>query len=144
MPYEFKLTRRVEFVETDAAGIMHFSNYFRLMEAAEQGFLRSLGMVRPREPGPRLGWPRVHAECNYIKPLLADDLVEVHLLVRAVEERSITYGFVIRQINEPPGHQVAGGTLKVVCVRIDPLQGSMNAVAIPAEIAAQIEVAPDI
>ena len=29
MAYEFKLTRMVEFAETDVAGIMHFSNFFR-------------------------------------------------------------------------------------------------------------------
>jgi len=44
MPYEFKLTRRVEFAETDMAGIMHYSNYFRFMETAEHAFFRSLGL----------------------------------------------------------------------------------------------------
>ncbi|MDB6148705.1 MAG: thioesterase superfamily protein, partial [Chthoniobacter sp.] len=38
MPYEFKLLRRVEFAETDMAGIVHFSNFFRMMEAAEHAF----------------------------------------------------------------------------------------------------------
>ena len=32
MPYEFKAVRRVEFSETDMAGIVHFSNFFRYME----------------------------------------------------------------------------------------------------------------
>ena len=44
MPYEFQLSRRVEFSDTDMAGIMHFSNFFRFMEAAETAFLRSLGL----------------------------------------------------------------------------------------------------
>ena len=43
MPYEFKLTRRIEFAETDMAGIVHFSNFFRMMEATEHAFFRSLG-----------------------------------------------------------------------------------------------------
>ena len=43
MPYEFEVTRHVEFSETDMAGVMHFSNFFRFMEAAEHGFFRSLG-----------------------------------------------------------------------------------------------------
>ena len=34
-------TRRVEFGDTDLAGIMHFSNFFRFMEAAETDFLRA-------------------------------------------------------------------------------------------------------
>ena len=43
MPYEFKITRRVEFSDTDMEGIMHYSNYFRFMETAEHAFFRSLG-----------------------------------------------------------------------------------------------------
>ena len=74
MPYEFKVQRRVEFSETDMAGIMHYSNFFRFMETAEHGFYRSLGfsVVMP-ETDPRLGWPRVHAECDYRKPLRFED-----------------------------------------------------------------------
>jgi acyl-CoA thioester hydrolase len=36
MAFEFKLTRRVEFAETDMAGIVHFSNFFRYMESARR------------------------------------------------------------------------------------------------------------
>ncbi len=45
MPYEFKLTRRVEFAETDMAGIVHFANFFRMMESTEHAFFRSLGFT---------------------------------------------------------------------------------------------------
>ncbi|MHC4993297.1 MAG: acyl-CoA thioesterase, partial [Planctomycetota bacterium] len=43
MPHDFKLLRTVEFFETDMAGIVHFSNYFRYMEATEHAFFRSFG-----------------------------------------------------------------------------------------------------
>ena len=44
MAYEFKAIRRVEFADTDMAGIMHYSNFFRFMETAEHAFFRSLGL----------------------------------------------------------------------------------------------------
>ena len=44
MPYEFRCRQRVEFADTDMAGIVHFSNFFRYMERAEHEFLRSLGL----------------------------------------------------------------------------------------------------
>ena len=50
MSYEFQITRRVEFSETDLAGIMHFSNFFRFMESAEHAFFRSLGFSVARSP----------------------------------------------------------------------------------------------
>ena len=51
MAYEFKLTRHVDFAETDMAGIMHFSNFFRFMEATETAFFRSLSLsIFPENP----------------------------------------------------------------------------------------------
>src|SRR5689334_19819650 len=44
MPTEFTVRHLVQFSETDMAGIVHFSNYFRWMEEVEHAFLRSLGM----------------------------------------------------------------------------------------------------
>ena len=44
MATEFSITRRVEFSETDLAGIMHFTNFYRWMEICEHEFLRSLGL----------------------------------------------------------------------------------------------------
>ena len=41
--YSFEFQRRVEFHETDLAGIVHFSNFFRYMEDCEHAFYRSLG-----------------------------------------------------------------------------------------------------
>ena len=43
MAHSFSMTRSVTFAETDMAGILHFSNYFRYMEEAEHAFFRSLG-----------------------------------------------------------------------------------------------------
>ena len=44
MTAEYKKERRVEFSETDMAGIIHYSAYFQYMEEAEHEFLRSLGL----------------------------------------------------------------------------------------------------
>ena len=38
MAYEHTAYRKVEFSETDMAGLVHFSNYFRYMEIAERDF----------------------------------------------------------------------------------------------------------
>ncbi len=142
MAYEFKATRRVEFSDTDMAGIMHYSNFFRFMETAEHGFYRSLGFsVIMAETDPRLGWPRVHAECDYKKPLRFEDLVEIHLLVREKRSKSITFLFRFRKLNGPAVEEAARGALTIVCVAHRP-DGTMSAVAIPKEIAEKIETAP--
>ena len=142
MAFEFKAVRRVEFSETDAAGIVHYSNFFRYMEVAEHGFFRSLGYsVIMHHFDPPVGWPRVHAECEYRQPLRFEDEVEIHLLVSEKKSKSLSYLFKFRKMNGPKPVEVARGSLTVVCVTKQ-ADGKMAAAQIPKEFADKIEVAP--
>ena len=142
MAFEFKAIRRVEFSETDMAGIVHYSNFFRYMETAENGFFRSLGysLVMNHFETP-LGWPRVHAECDYRQPLRFEDEVEIHLLVVNKKSKAISYRFKFTKINGPERIEVARGSLTVVCVA-KKKDGNFAAVKIPKAFAAKIQVAP--
>jgi acyl-CoA thioester hydrolase len=140
--YEHTIVREVEFSDTDMAGIMHFSNFFRFMEAAEHGFFRSLGLsIHTTHPEP-LGWPRVHAACDFRYPLRFEDSVQIRLLVREKREKSLVYSFIFHKLNENPQREVARGMLAVVCVTRDNSTGQMTGVRIPKAIADKIEVAP--
>jgi len=142
MAYEFKVVRRVEFSETDMAGIVHFANFFRYMETAEHAFIRALGCsVAPGGAGARIGWPRVHARCDYVHPLRFEDEVEIHLLVARKRSKALTYEFHFRKLIEPVPVDVARGSLTVVCVLLRP-GAPMQATAIPRALADRIEVAP--
>lgn len=142
MAYEFKITRRVEFSETDMAGIVHYSNFFRYMETAEHAFYRSLGFsVVTRDIDPPVGWPRVHAECDFMKPLRFEDEVEIHMLVAEKKARTLKLLFRFWKKNAAPPEEVARGNLVVVCVAHTP-GGGMASVPIPGHIADKIEVAP--
>ena len=140
MACTFKLTRRVEFSETDMAGIMHFSNFFRYMEAAEHAFFRSLG-TSIHTTGNNLGWPRVHVECDFKHPLRFEDVVEISLFVREKKKKSLVYTFVFRKLNEQPAKEVARGTVAVACVKRDKSSSKMTGIPIPKALADKIEVA---
>ena len=45
MPCEYRLKRRVQFYETDMAGIVHFSWFFRYLEEAEHAMWREAGLT---------------------------------------------------------------------------------------------------
>src|SRR4051812_5172415 len=131
MAYEFRTTQRVEFADTDMAGIVHFASFFRYMEVTEHAFFRSLGAsVHMEEDGIAYGWPRVHAECDYRAPLRFEDAFEVQLLVREKREKSLRYDFIFRKLGEPGSREVARGSLTVVCTRKD-ASGKLQAVPIP-------------
>jgi len=141
MAFEFKILRRVEFSDTDMAGIVHYSNFFRYMEAAEHAFFRSLGFsIVSRQVDPPVGWPRVQAQCDYSQPLHFEDEVEIHMLVTEKKSKSLSYQFRFRKVNTNPPVEVARGSLTVVCVTHQ--HGKMEAATIPKSIADKIEVAP--
>ena len=142
MACKFKLTRRVEFSETDTAGIMHFSNFFRYMEVAEHAFFRSLG-TSIHAAGNSLGWPRVHVECDFKHPLRFEDVVEISLFVREKKKKSLVYTFVFRKLNEQPVREVARGMVAVACVKRDKSSGKMTGIPIPKALADKIEVAAE-
>jgi acyl-CoA thioester hydrolase len=151
MPCEFMMIHRVEFADTDMAGIIHFSSYFRYMEVTEHAFFRSLGFsINTRVPEPespaeggRIGWPRVHVSCDFKRPLRFEDEVEVHLRVREKREKSLAYDFLFRKVGDESGVEVARGSLTVVCAAVDPQTDQMRAIPIPEVIARQIEVASE-
>jgi acyl-CoA thioester hydrolase len=141
MAYEFKMTRRVEFAETDMAGIVHFSNFFRMMEATEHAFFRSLGFtIHGLEDDATIGWPRVSAACDYRAPLRFEEEVEIHLIVAEVRSRSIRYQFIFRKVGD--GVEVARGSVAAVCASVDKTTGKLVPVLIPDRIRARIGAAP--
>ena len=96
MAHQFTQRRRVTFSETDLAGIMHFSNFFKFMERAEHAFFRSLDLSvweNPERipPDERVHWPRVHAACDFHAPLRFEEEARVELFVEEVRTRAIRY-----------------------------------------------------
>ena len=105
--------RRVEFRDTDAAGIVHFSAFFFWMESAEHELLRSAGVAVVDQPadGYVASWPRVSATCDYLSAARFGDELEIVVAVEAIGRSSVTYGFAFSQA----GMAVARG--RVVAVR---------------------------
>jgi acyl-CoA thioester hydrolase len=91
----FKTQVRVAWVETDAAQVVHFSNYFRYFEKAEEEFYRHLGFSFSSAADRGLWFPRVETFCQYRKPAHFSDLLEVELIVEEMREKSVKYGFKI-------------------------------------------------
>lgn len=133
MPSTFRLTRRVAFSETDAAGIVHFAQFFRYMEDTEHAMLRDLGLSVHRDIGDDVaGFPRVSAACDYKKPLRFEEVFTVDVHIPAKTDKSVTYGFTFRKADET--EPVATGTLKVVYAIKSAGQGRFKAATLPPEI----------
>ncbi|MDP2138430.1 MAG: thioesterase family protein [Candidatus Didemnitutus sp.] len=144
MVSEFAIRRTVEFAETDMAGIAHFSNFFRWMEACETAFARSVGVsLATFKPGEVVGWPRVNATCDFRAPLRFGDTFEVRLYVKELRTRAVCYVFQFRKISDGTVEPkiLAQGEIVAVCVTGDG-KGGMVAHPIAESFRAQVGVAP--
>jgi acyl-CoA thioester hydrolase len=132
VPHTLVLRRRVQFYETDAAGIVHFSNFFRYMEEAEHALWRANDLsIFP--PSPCHGWPRVAASFDYRRPLRFEDEFEIRIEVTHVSARSLTYACRILCRDE----LVADGRMTIACVDKG-ADGTLKAAPIPDDIAARL------
>ena len=138
MPCDYHTRRRIEFADTDMAGIVHFARFFVFMEATEHEFLRSLGLsVHLERDGDTISWPRLKARCEYLSPVRFEDELDIHLRIARKGARSLTYGFDFAHGDV----EVARGELKVACCVCNPGE-KMRAVPIPDFIGSMIEEAP--
>src|SRR3954452_25215704 len=95
-----RLNRRVQFSETDTAGIVHFSNYFRYFEDAEHALWREAGLSIHPHDSP-IGWPRVSASCDYHRPLRFEQEFQVSVQIVELTKRAIRYSGTITSDGAP-------------------------------------------
>lgn len=131
---EYRTSRRVEFADTDMAGIVHFSRFFVYMEIAEHELLRSLlGTEAHFEyQGDEIGWPRAKATCTFISPARLGDTLDIRVLVRRKGRSSLTYGFEITCGDR----RVAEGEVVTICCRMN--EKPLRSVAIPPPLAERL------
>ncbi|MCH2373329.1 MAG: acyl-CoA thioesterase [Planctomycetes bacterium] len=138
MAYEYRYRRRVEFADTDMAGIVHFARLLCFAEEAEHEFLRSLGLsVHHQSNGQMFGFPRLATRFEFLRPLKFEDEVEIHLWVRHKREKTLTYQFRFAK----NGDAIAQGEITVICCRVKD-GGKVKSVPLPPSYADQIEEAP--
>jgi acyl-CoA thioester hydrolase len=125
-PARVVLHRRIEWMDTDAAGIYHWTTVFRLAEAAEAALHTALGIADFTFGAT----PRVAVEATFARPLRFNDPVDVELAVTAVGRTSVAYRLAI--ISD--GTTAAQGSVRTVLIDRD----SGRAAAWPDDVRARL------
>ena len=134
MSSEFRMTRRVQFAETDLAGVLHFANYFRYMEEIEHAFWRSVGLsVITCDSGRSISWPRVAVHCSYRAPAHFEDELELVLALTKIGRRSLEFEVDFFRGSE----RLAEGRYTAVCCEMS--GGAFKTIAVPEEIRRVLE-----
>lgn len=125
----FKTEYRVTWSDTDAAQVVHHSNYFRLFERAEEEFYEHLGLDFSQMVE-RFWLPRIEVYCKYKAPSRFGDTLEIELSVDEVKRKTVKYVFKIKKLKEGKTEILAEGY--VVAVAADKEFG--RAISIPVHI----------
>jgi 4-hydroxybenzoyl-CoA thioesterase/acyl-CoA thioester hydrolase len=123
----FRYRRRVEFAETDQAGIAHFSVFFRYMEEAEHALWRAAGMSIA--PHGQAGWARVAAAFDFKAPLRFEDECDIDVQIAEVSRRKVRYAFTFQH-----GDRLVGsGTMTTVPVK-KAADGTLSSYDVPMDV----------
>lgn len=129
----FTVKKRVEFHQTDMAGIVHFSEFFRYFESAEHAMFRSLGLS-VHEKGSDVGWPRVSCRFDYAQPLYFEDEFDLQIVVQRIGECSLTLAC---EITRGETLIAKGESTSVRCRKTE--EGRMKKSPIPDSVRSKLE-----
>jgi 4-hydroxybenzoyl-CoA thioesterase len=104
----FTYATPVRFADVDHAGIIYFPRFFHLFHLAFEELWRA--RLGPRAyvdllDRDRIGFPAVHAECDFRSPLRFGDTAEIELSVARLGRTSITFHY---QVFRAPERGAAG------------------------------------
>lgn len=129
----YTLRRKIEFADTDMAGIVHFSQYTRWMAATEEAFFESLGIPMIEQKGANWrGWPRVRLNCDYKAPLRFPGEVEIELSIEDLSSRSVHFDFKFFNFKEDR-KLAAKGQMAIVYVEKNANDDEFASIAMPEE-----------
>ena len=129
----FTYRRRVQFAETDLAGIVHFSVMFLYMEEAEHAMWRAAGLSIA-DPTSDLAWPRLSASLEFRNPLRFEEEFDVRLQISALKTRMIEYACTIVRGEV----MIARGAMTAACARKG-LDGTMKAAELPSDVVQRLK-----
>jgi acyl-CoA thioester hydrolase len=98
--YQFVHRVRTRFAETDAMGIIHHAAYLPYLEEARVEFLRHVGHPYDAVQAEGLNFAVLEVMVQYRKPLLFDDVLDVHLVLGSVSRATFQLAYLLTVAHE--------------------------------------------
>jgi acyl-CoA thioester hydrolase len=110
---------RVSWFDVDREDIVYYGNYFRFFTIAEEKFLQAAGITHNflRDKF-NVGLVRVKAECDYLSPVVSEDVIEVQTIPNLENNRVLKFYF--RILRKKDQSLLAEGKVLTVCSVLKP------------------------
>ncbi|HEY8431661.1 MAG TPA: thioesterase family protein [Sandaracinaceae bacterium] len=107
---------RVRFGDEDHAQIVYYPRFFHFFHCAFEDFFDQQGFpYRACLDVDRVGWPAVHAEADFERPVRFGDELEIEVCVTRIGEKSVTFEYAGRV----EGQLACKGRVVVACISMD-------------------------
>jgi acyl-CoA thioester hydrolase len=103
MPFSY--SRKIQFYETDAMGVVHHSNYIRWFEEARVEFMDHMGYGYAKLNGVGIDIAVTGVSCEYRSMARFGEMVEIHLRLAALSHARMTVRYEVSD--------AASGTVRV-------------------------------
>ena len=121
----FVYRTQVRLKDTDATGVLYFSEQFKMALEAFEEFLKEKGLPLKQLLESTYLMPVVHAEADYLAPLMIGDELEILLKVAKIGTSSVTLSYTFHD----PVRKIDVGRVEIVHVVVE--REKRTSVAIP-------------
>ena len=135
----FTIPVRIYYEDTDAGGVVYYSNYLKFLERCRTEWLRAMGHEQAnlmRDPG--IAFVVRSVSLEYLKPARLDELLSVSLEVEKITRSQIFFRQHIRRANpdaKAGWDELINGQIQIVCVNA----ALMKITSIPPLLRTQLE-----
>lgn len=129
----FHTERAIRFADEDHAQIVYYPRFFHFFHEAFEDMFGAQGVPYRQCLDENVGWPAVHAEADYKRPVRFGDRLAITISVARVGDTSATFEYVGTRV----GDSEVAVTAKIVVACLD--MATMRSQAIPARYRALFE-----
>jgi 4-hydroxybenzoyl-CoA thioesterase len=121
----FSATYKIRFSDVDHAGILYYPRFLHYFHCCfEDFFERGLGIpYNHLLDVERMGFPTVHMNVDYLKPLRFGDHVEISLGIAKIGNKSVVWHYTGDTSRDNRTVRCVEGELTTVCINMDSFDG---------------------
>ena len=112
-----RISVRVYYEDTDAAGIVYYANYLRFIERGRTELLRTLGHDQNELMQGGIAFAVRSVNAEFLKPARLDDLLTIHTAIAKLGRAQVSFAQRVLRDNE----LLLDAKIRVAC--IDPVRG---------------------
>lgn len=111
----FRTSIPIRFGDEDHAGIVYFPRFLHFFHCAFEDFFGANGHPYKKVLDvDHCGWPAVHIETDFVKPLRFGDVLDIEVTVERVGTKSATFAY--RATKQGEDGDVATARITVACI----------------------------